>query len=41
MNFYRDADTAASYAAEHGLKLEILTIGQAIRAANAVFGDLL
>lgn len=41
VNFYRDADTAAAYAAEHGLELEILTIGQAMSAANAVFSDLL
>lgn len=41
VNFFADTESAAAYQQAHRLDLEILTIPQALRAAQAVFGDLL
>lgn len=40
-NFYVDAEAAHAYAITHQLDLEILTMPQALRGANAVFGRVL
>lgn len=41
VNFYANTASAAAYQQAHRLDLEILTIPQAVRTAQTVFGDLL